>query len=293
MARGQIAAKINGNQQGRLRMLKNRARRSREGRAEDHARALAAGIGLAAFGLLVLLPLAGDALAADDLATAQALYDQGDMRAAARLARQAGGPDGLTLAARATLVDALYLATEANGPKLVERAAGDARKAMDLAPDYEPAYLQLAIALGQMAERADPIVAHINGYATEGRALLKRARELAPDDPWPDGLLGIWHLQLVRRGSAVLADEFYGASEDEGVELCRRAVVRAPQAIALRYGCAVSMLDLDPEHLGREALRELVAIVRLPPANAAERLVQQAALGRIDAFRRNESSSTK
>ena len=293
MARGQIAAKIDDNQQGRLRMLKSRSRRARKGRAEDQARARAAGVGLAAFGLLALLLLGGDAWATDDLATAQALYDRGDMRVAARLARQAGGPDGLTLAARATLVDVLYLATEEDGSKLLEGAAGDARKAIDLAPEYEPAYLQLAIALGQMAERADPIVAHINGYATEGRALLKRARELAPGDPWPDGLLGIWHLQLVRRGSAVLAAEFYGASEAEGVALCRRAAVRGPKAIALRYGCAVSMLDLDPEHLGREALRELVAITRLPPANAAERLVQQAALGRIDAFRRSGSGSTK
>ncbi len=273
-------------------MPNDEAPRLREARARDRAW-VRAGRGLVALGLLAGLLLGGDAWAADDLAAAQALYDQGGMRAAARLARTAGGADGLTLAARAALVDAFYLVPEADRSKLLERAAADAREALAVAPDYEPAYLQLAIALGQMAERADPITAHLNGYATEGRALLKRARALAPDDPWPDGLLGIWHLQLVRHGSAVLAAEFYGASEAEGVELCRRAAGRAPEAIALRYGCAVSMLELDPARLGPEARRELVAIIQMPAADAAERLVQQAALAQIGAFRRNESSGTK
>jgi hypothetical protein len=129
-----------------------------------------------------------------------------------------------------------------------------------------------------MAERADPITAHVSGYADEGRTLLQRAHALAPDDPWPDGLLGIWHLQLVRRGSAMLAAELYGASEADGLRLCRQAAARAPRAIALRYGCAVSMLELDPEGLGTEAARELTAIGQVPAADAAERLVQEAAL---------------
>ncbi len=246
----------------------------------------AAGLRRSALGLLLALLLGVDGpAAADDLATAQALYEQGEMRAAAHLARSIGSAEGLTLAARATLVEALYLAAEADKSALLERAARDARKALALDPDAEAAYLQLALTLGQMAERSGPITAHLEGYAREGRALLERARALAPDDPWPDGLLGIWHLQLVRHGSAVLAAELYGASEADGLRLCRETAERAPAAIALRYGCAVSMLELDPKRLGREALRTLVAVIQLPAANAAERLVQQAAGRQIAAFR--------
>jgi hypothetical protein len=248
----------------------------------------AAGLRLSALGLLLALLLGLDGrAAADDLASAQALYDQGEMRAAARLARSVGSAEALTLAARATLVEALYLAAEADQSALLERAARDARKALALDSGYEPAYLQLALALGQMAERSGPIRAHLEGYAREGRTLLERARALAPDDPWPDGLLGIWHLQLVRQGSAVLAAELYGASEAEGLRLCRRAAERGPAAIALRYGCAVSMLELDPKRLGREALQTLGAIIQLPAADAAERLVQRAAGRQIAAFRRS------
>jgi hypothetical protein len=204
------------------------------------------------------------------------------MRAAARLARKVDGAAGLTLAARASLVEALYLAPDPDKSPLLERAADDARRALTLDPGYEPAYLQLAIALGQMAERAGPLTAHLEGYAREGRQLLERARALAPDDPWPDGLLGIWHLQIVRYGSAVLAAELYGASETEGVRLCRRAAERAPTVIALRYGCVVSMLELNPERYRREALQTLAAIVRMPAADAAERLIQRDARAQLD-----------
>jgi len=223
--------------------------------------------------------------AADGLAGAQALYEQGDMQAAAQLARQAGGAPGLTLAAKAGLVEALYLAPQDARTGLLEHAAHDARAALSLDPDDEAAYLQLAIALGQMAELAGPIAAHLNGYAKEGRELLLRAHELAPGDPWPDGLLGIWHLQLVRHASPALAAELYDASADKGLALCRRAAERAPTALALRYGGAVSLLELDPERFGDEALRTLLAITQMPAANAAERLVQQAAREQIGAFR--------
>ncbi len=232
--------------------------------------------------MLALVFGPGGRVAADDLAAARALYQRGEMRAAAELARRLGGADGLTLAAKATLVDALYLAPEADQSRLLERAAQDARQALALDPDDEAALLQLALALGQIAERAGPITAHLEGYAKEGHLLLERARALAPDDPWPDGLLGIWHLQLVRHGSAVLAAGLYGASEAEGLRLCRQAVDRAPTAIALRYGCAVSMLELDPKRHGHEALQSLVAIIQMPAADAAERLVQQAAGRQID-----------
>ena len=264
--------------------------RSGDGRAAAAERAggrLARGL-LLALGLDLSLGLsaagAADELKAGDLAAAAALYEQGEMLQAAALARRTGTADGLVLAAAATLVDALYRADLAAKPQLLERAIADARQALALAPDDEAAYLQLAIALGALADWRGPIAAHLNGYAKEGQDLLLRARQLAPDDPWPDGLLGIWHLQIVRHGSAALAAELYGASAEAGLALCRRAAARAPAALALRYGCAVSLLEVDPERFGREALGTLAAIVRMPAADAAERLVQQAARQRIARF---------
>ena len=237
--------------------------------------------------LLVALVLASGAAPAggseaDPLADAWALYREGAMTVAAAAARGQDGPDGLTLAARATLIEALYLAPAAARRPLVERALGDAREALALAPDHYGGHLQLVLALGALAQLEGPLSAHLKGHAREGRLLLERARALAPPgDPWPDGLLGIWHLQAVHAGSPALALELYGASAAQGLELCRRAADEAPEALALRYGCAISMLELDPAALGAEALAELAAIVALPAADAAERLIQGAARGRI------------
>jgi len=225
---------------------------------------------------------------ADPLAGAWTLYREGAMTAAAAAARRADGADGLALAARATLVEALYRAPAAARQGLVERALGDARAALAQAPDHYGAHLQLALALGALAKLEGPLSAHLKGHASEGRALLERARQLAPpDDPWPDGLLGIWHLQAVHAGSPALALELYGASAAQGLALCRRVAAKAPEALALRYGCAVSMLELDPAGLGSEALAELAAIATLPAADAAERLIQAAARRRIDAVSRS------
>jgi hypothetical protein len=208
------------------------------------------------------------------------------MTAAAAAARGHDGPDGLALAARATLVEALYLAHAAARQGLVERALGDARAALAQAPDHYGGHLQLVLALGALAALEGPLSAHLRGHASEGRALLERARALAPSgDSWPDGLLGIWHLQAVHAGSPALALELYGASAAQGLALCRRAAAAAPEALALRYGCAVSLLEVNRERFGREALGTLVAIVGMPAADAAERLVQRAARQRIAAFR--------
>jgi len=237
--------------------------------------------------LLLALVLASGAAHAggsepDPLAGAWALYREGAMTAAAAAARGQDGPDGLTLAARATLIEALYQAPAAARRPLVERALGDAREALALAPDHYGGHLQLVLALGTLATLEGPISAHLKGHAREGRMLLEQARALAPPgDPWPDGLLGIWHLQAVHAGSPALALELYGASAAQGLALCRRAAAEAPRVLALRYGCAVSMLEIDPAGLGAEALGELAAVVALPAADAAERLIQGAARRRI------------
>jgi tetratricopeptide (TPR) repeat protein len=235
-------------------------------------------------GLALLLALAAGAGAAD-LERAEALYREGALLEAAALARRQGGAAGLSLAARATLVEATYRAPKGQKPELFERAADDARQALARDPDNVDALLELALALGNIADLADPLVAHLNGYAKESRELLERARVLAPDDAWALGLLGIWHLQVVRRASPPLAEALYDASEEAGVDLCAKAVSLAPAALALRYGCTVSRLELDPEAHVAEALRELKEISDMPVHDVSEALVRDQARRRLDELR--------
>lgn len=222
--------------------------------------------------LMVLLLLTAEA-GAKGLDHAETLYRRGDLRGAAALARQLGGVEGLSLAAKATLVDAVWRAAPETQAELLEQAATDAEAALELDPDFVDAHLHLAIALGQLGDLQDPVSAHLMGYGHEGKLHLDRALELAPDDPWAHALLGIWHLQIVQRSSADLAEQLYGASEQEGVAYCREALALAPGEPNLGFGCAVSMLELDGEAYRGDALGLLNSIMRRPPRDEAERLV--------------------
>lgn len=241
--------------------------------------------------VLAALLLAQPAGAATPLARAESLYREGALSKAAELARAAGGANGHSLAAKATLVDALWRAPEAQQAALLDQVVEDATRALELDPELVEAHLQLAIALGRLGDLEDPISAHVKGYASEGKRHLDEALELAPNDPWAHALVGIWHLQLVRRAGAGLAEELYGAREDEGLAHCRDALALAPKEPNLGFGCALSLLQLDSDAYRRDALTLLEAIRRHEPGDAAGRLVQAEAARVVARVRAGEPPS--
>jgi hypothetical protein len=235
--------------------------------------------------LLIVLSLAlGLAIPAhgQDLALANALYDRGVMLKAATLARGFGSADGYALASQATLVAAVYQRSPPDGA-LLQRAAEDARAALALDPDHVPAHLQLALAIGYMAEQ-NPINAHLDGLAHDGKALLDRALVLAPDNAWAHGMLGVWHLRLVKHAGHLLAQSLYGASVERGREACAEAAILAPDDLAMRFGCAISLLEINPRRYGVEAAEVLDTVLRLPAKDVAAELVQAEARRRLAAF---------
>lgn len=217
------------------------------------------------------------AAVAAELPEAEALYRDGAMREAAAVARSVGGAEGFALAAKATLVDAVYLASEDDKAALLDRAAEDARQALAYDPDNVDANLQLAIALGHLADLKDPVRAYLDGDAKDGKALIDRALALDPDSRWARAILGIWHLRVVERAGDALGNSIYGASRQVGVERCLDAVVGARWEPALKYGCAVALLELDAKNFKGAAAQALTAVKETPAADAADRLVQSEA----------------
>jgi hypothetical protein len=205
---------------------------------------------------------------------AEALYQRGEMAAAASLARSQHSAEGYSLASKATLVQAAYLSPDAQKQALFELAAADARQALALEPDHVDAHLQLAIALGQLAELKNPISAHVGGYAEEGKALLDQALALDPDNEWAQALLGMWHLRVVHHAGAALAAQLYGASRETGVGLCLQAIGDARSVLALKYGCAAVLVELDFDQFEDTAEQALAAVKDAAAGDAAESLVQ-------------------
>jgi tetratricopeptide (TPR) repeat protein len=235
--------------------------------------------------LLALIIGAISPLAAAGLGEAEARYQRGDMVGAANLARSAASAEGFVLAAKATLVQATYLSPMAEKRALLEQAMTDAKEALALDPDQVDAHLQLAIALGQMAELDDPISAHVNGYAEEGKVLLDQALALDPDNAWARALLGMWHLRIVERAGDALAEGLYGASRAAGVELCSRALAGMDAALELRYGCALTLVELDPDEFEDTAEAALAKVKDSAPRDAADSLAQAAATSLLDELR--------
>jgi hypothetical protein len=219
---------------------------------------------------------------ATELAQAEALYERGDLAQAATLARASGSAAGFSLAAKATLVQATYLSPKAEKAATFELAATDAKAALARDPNRVDAHLQLAIALGQLAELEDPLRAHVSGYANQGKALIDQALALDPGNAWARALLGIWHLRIVYRAGDALADSLYGASRATGVALCTNALATPDRALAPAYGCARALLDVDRDTFAGAAERTLQAVKDAPTADAADRLVQAEAGALLD-----------
>jgi hypothetical protein len=223
--------------------------------------------------VILLLLAASVGAAAGGLPRAEALYHAGEMREAAEAARTLGSADAYSLAAKASLVEAIYQANDGERTALLEQAIRDAHEALALDPQSVDARLHVAIALGHLAED-DLVGAQMNGYVEEGKRLIDQALALAPDDAWAHGLLGMWHLQVVRHAGQALARSLYGADVQTGLAQCKKALTMAPQDLTVRFGCALSRLQADPDGIDWRALDELKLVEHMPAQDAAESLVR-------------------
>ncbi len=237
-------------------------------------------LGLALCLLSALLPIwrAPDALAeTSDLLQAIRLYESGEFEAAAQLARGGHDSESLTLAARAQLAYLSYVDRQAASFTRLEACAALAKRAIALDPQNVEAHLQYVVALGFMGRVAGNIRAHLAGYATDARTHLDTALKLDPQNGWARGMLGAWHMEIVRKGGGFLAGSVYGAKLDEGIALYRQALQLDPENPVLHYEFGLALAAQDMRRFGSEAEKQLREAITLPARNAFEGLAQQRA----------------
>ncbi|KAA5803716.1 hypothetical protein F1654_07900 [Alkalicaulis satelles] len=202
---------------------------------------------------MIAAALAFLALATAPSDAAGEAYQRGAWGEAEAAAAQAPDAQTLTLAAQAALAP-LMLGEMTHAPRSERRAAARraqtlARAALEADPDHAPAHLRLAAALGFEARYVSSVRAALMGLPQEGRRHIETAMALDPEDPWGEGMLGAWHMEVARRGRPGL----FGSDAEEGLTLYRAAAARAGEDPSLAFHFALALIAADPEAHGAEA----------------------------------------
>ena len=223
--------------------------------------------------LVVFLAFSLTAAAAPDddrvsASGARALYQAGDWRGAEQRAASASDAASKTLAAQAVLARLMAgeLADEPRGDKraAARRAQSHARSALNMDPDYAPAHLRLAAAIGYEARYRSSISAAMARLPQRGRSHIETALALDPSDPWAHAMLGAWHLEVARQGG----EGMFGADIETGLAAYRRAVAMDGSQPAIPYHFALALIAADPNAHGEEALSLLNQALGLPADTA-------------------------
>jgi hypothetical protein len=235
---------------------------------------------------LLALAVAGAPL---DSSALFALYAQGHYQEAMRHGEDSHTAEGLAIAARAALADAMTR-PEPCLPCL-ERAEEDARRAIALDGRVADGHVWLATALGYEARIQGVAHASWNNSAGQAKEQLDAALAADPNNPYALAALGGWHVELVRVGGAFLAGKVYDASLDKGMALFDRAAHAAPHNVAVHYQIALSLAGLDTANYRTRIENELTVAIQGPPQTAYEKFVAARAQELLNLMKRGDTNT--
>lgn len=202
------------------------------------------------------------------------LYDKGAFLEAAHRGEEIGSVGGLVLAARSLIAYGAYLAKPDEQVALFGRALDLVARVLVQEPDNLEAHLQTVNGLGHISRVQGHVTSHFKGYAKTAKKHLKRAKKIAPENPWVHALYGAWHAEIAVHAPRVIAFAYYGASKKKAVRYFDRAITLGADnpVILAEYGNAILMIDWQRN---RDKARELYEkSLEIEPRNAFERLVR-------------------
>jgi hypothetical protein len=235
---------------------------------------------------LLALALAG---APADSGALFALYAQGHYPEAMRRGEDSRTAEGLAIAARAALADAMTRPEPC--PSCLERAEADARHAIALDGRLADGHVWLATSLGYEARLQGVMRASWSNSPAQAKDQLDAALTLDPNNPYALAALGGWHIEVVRVGGAFLAGKVYDASLDKGMALFDRAGRAAPHNVAVHYQIALSLAGLDASHYRARVESELEAAIQGPPQTAYEKVVAGRAQELLNLMKRGDGAA--
>lgn len=200
-----------------------------------------------------------------------ALYAQGHYQEAMRRGEDSHIADGLAIAARAALADAMTRPEPCLS--CLQRAEEDARRAVALDARLADGHVWLATSLGYEARIQGVMRASWSNSPGQAKEQLDAALAIDPDNAYALAALGGWHVEIVRVGGAFMAGKVYDASLEKGLALFDRAGRVAPHNVAVHYQIALSLAGLDEVAYRQRIESELQTAIQGPPQTAYEKFV--------------------
>jgi hypothetical protein len=197
-----------------------------------------------------------------------ALYAEGHYQDAMRRGEESYTAQGLAIAARAALADAMMRPEPCLA--CLKRGEEDARWAIALDTHLPDAHVWLAASLGYQARILGVVRTGLTDGPARAKAELDQAVALDPSNPYALAALGGWHAEVVRVGGEFLAEKIYDAGMDKSLTLFDRAERAAPHNVAVHYQIALALAGLDRVRYHARIESELQAAIEDPPQTAYE-----------------------
>ena len=232
---------------------------------------------------LFALALAGTPPDANALFT---LYAEGHYQDAMRAGEDSHTAEGLAIAARAALADAMTKPESCLS--CLKRAEEDARRSIALDGRLADGHVWLATSLGYEARLEGVVHAGWNNSPAQAKAQLDAALAADPSNPYALAALGGWNTEVVRVGGGFLAAKIYDASLEKGMALFDRAGRAAPHNVAIRYQIALSLAGFDQARYRARIEDELSAAIEGPPQTAYEKFVAARAQELLNLMKRGD-----
>lgn len=186
-----------------------------------------------------------------------------------------GATDTDTALLRAQTLLSQVLLGESQSPK------SDARQAIEIvdqvlahqAENPEAVFLS-ALALGYYGRAVGKLEAWRTRLPIKIKARIEQAQKVLPEDARIKAMLGAWHMSVVYKAGAKLAQKKYGASENVGKDLLLRAHRQAPRDIAIAANAATMIYVLDTGSNRDEIVAIIKTALSTPARDYTERRLQ-------------------
>ncbi len=248
---------------------------------------------LGAFAVLWVIGFGASAFAEDDLGPARAAYAAGDFVAAGDMARLGESVEAKVLAARAYLAETGYVRIGLDAEDVLEDSLEVTTEAVVLDPDYVEAIIYRVIAIGYLSRTKGNWSAYNEGLGSDAEALIKRAIELEPQNPWALMTFAGWHSEIVAAAGSFLGSMMYGASGQKAVQLCDDALAIEPSHIVFNVECARTLMRLSLRKYGQAAVAMLNAGLATEPADAFDAVVQDHGRQLLEAYETGDKKTFK